>query len=280
MVTTTQPFHNRLTRRGFIAAALGAASLGAQAAFDHSHAGWGALLAQHVVLAPGGYASKVRYAGFAADRAALTRYTTSLSAVSQAEFDAWSSAQRMAFLINAYNAFTVELILSKYPDLKSIRDLGSVFTSPWKQKFFKLLGRESFLDDIEHGMLRKRGVYDDPRVHFAVNCASVGCPMLREEAFVAERLEAQLAQQAERFMADRSRNRWNASAGKLELSRIFDWYGEDFRLGHKGIKSLDDFIARHADRLADGAAERARLRTPPVALSFLEYDWALNDVAR
>ena len=280
MVTTTQAFHNRLTRRGFIAATLGAASLGAQAAFDHSHAGWGALLAQHVVLAPSGYASKVRYAGFAADRAALTRYTTSLSAVSQAEFDAWSSAQRMAFLINAYNAFTVELILSKYPDLKSIRDLGSVFTSPWKQKFFKLLGRESFLDDIEHGMLRKRGVYDDPRVHFAVNCASVGCPMLREEAFVAERLDAQLTQQAERFMADRSRNRWNASAGKLELSKIFDWYGEDFRLGHKGIKSLDDFIARHADRLADGAAERARLRTPPVALSFLEYDWALNDVAR
>ncbi len=104
-------------------------------------------------------------------------------------------------------------------------------------------------------MLRERGVYDDPRVHFAVNCASIGCPVLREEAFVAARLEAQLDEQTLRFMSDRTRNRWNAQRGRLELSKIFDWYGEDFRLGHRGIASLPAFAARYADRLADAPAE-------------------------
>jgi hypothetical protein len=126
-------------------------------------------------------------------------------------------------------------------------------------------------------MLRARGVYDEPRVHFAVNCASIGCPMLREEAFVAERLPAQLAQQTERFMADRTRNRWNAQRGRLELSKIFDWYGEDFALGHQGIRSLKAFAGQHAERLADTPADRARLQSGDFGIAFLDYDWALND---
>jgi hypothetical protein len=123
-----------------------------------------------------------------------------------------------------------------------------------------LAGSTVSLDDIEHRMLRERGVYDDPRVHFAVNCASVGCPMLREEAYVGERLDAQLDQQAQRFMADRTRNRWSARRGRLELSRIFDWYGVDFRLGHRGIASLAGFAARYAELLADAPADRERIR--------------------
>lgn len=250
----------------------------AQAGFDHGHAAWTALLKKHVVLLRGGQASQVRYAGFAADRAALKATLDSLSAVPRAAFDGWSKPQQQAFLINAYNAFTVELILTRYPDLKSIKDLGSLLSNPWKPKWIALLGGKVSLDDIEHGMLRERGRYDEPRVHFAVNCASIGCPMLREEAFVAERLEAQLEQQAQRFMADRTRNRWNAQRGRLELSKIFDWYGEDFRLGHKGIASLPAFAARYADLLADAPADRERLRgTPPPDIAFLDYDWALND---
>jgi hypothetical protein len=120
-------------------------------------------------------------------------------------------------------------------------------------------------------------VYDDPRVHFAVNCASVGCPMLREEAYVADRLDAQLAQQARRFMADRTRNRWNAARGRLELSKIFDWYGEDFRLGHQGVHSVAAFAATHADLLADAPAARERIRSAKVDMAFLDYDWSLND---
>lgn len=193
--------------------------------FDHSHGAWDVLVKKHVVLIAGGNASQVRYAEFARDRGVLKPYLYSLSAVPEAQFNAWSRAQRMAFLINAYNAFTVELILAHYP-VKSIKDIGSdLFSNRWKRKFFKLLGQDSYLDRIEHEMLRKPGSYDDPRVHFALNCASVGCPMLREEAYLPERLEVQLEQQAERFLSDRSRNRMSAH-GILELSKIFDWFKE------------------------------------------------------
>ncbi len=128
-------------------------------------------------------------------------------------------------------------------------------------------------------MLRQRGRYDEPRVHFAVNCASVGCPMLREEAYAAKKLEAQLTQQTQRFMADRTRNRFNPKRGQLELSRIFDWYGEDFRLGHRGLTSVGGFAAMHADLLADAPADRDRVRQGQLEVRFLDYDWALNDAS-
>ncbi len=247
----------------------------AQGAFDHSHAAFTALLKKHVVLLDGGKASQLRYAGMAADAAALKAYTDSLSAVSAATFNGFSKAQQMAFLINAYNAFTIELILTRYPKLASIRDLGTLLANPWKPKFIKLLGSEMSLDNIEHDTLRAKGRFDDPRIHFAVNCASVGCPMLREEAFVAERLEAQLDEQALRFMSDRSRNRY--ADGKLQLSKIFDWYGGDFKLGHKGIASLAAFAGRYANQLADTPADRERIKAGGLDIGFLDYDWKLND---
>lgn len=267
------------TRRTWLAGAAGALALpwAAAQAFDHQHAAWGALLARHVVPLRGGQASQLRYAGFAADRAALVAYLGTLAAVPRAGFDGFTKPQRQAFLINAYNAATVELVLTRYPNLPSIKDLGGLLSSPWKPQWIALLGGKVSLDDIEHGMLRRRGAYDDPRVHFALNCASVGCPMLREEAFTAERLDVQLDQQAARFMADRTRNRWNAQRSRLELSKIFDWYGEDFRLGHRGIGSLQAFAASHAERLADVPAERERIRAGQAEIVFLDYDWALND---
>ena len=246
-------------------------------AFDHSHAAWTALLKKHVVVLQGGRASQVRYAGIVQDQAALRAYLTSLSAVSQASFDTFSKPQQMAFLINAYNAFTVELILSKYPKLASIKDLGSFLSSPWKPKIVPLLGSMHSLDNIEHDMLRARGRYDEPRVHFAVNCASIGCPALREEAFTPDKLEAQLEEQTVRFMSDRSRNRWNATEAKLEVSKIFDWFGEDFRSGFKGITSAAVFYAKYAAQLADAPAERERIRAMSAPVSYLEYDWKLND---
>jgi len=268
-------------RRHWLAAALAAPlalATGARAqAFDTTHAAWTALLRKHVRLLRGGQATQVAYAGFAADRPALKAYLDSLSAVTPAAFGGWPRAERQAFLINAYNAFTVELILTKYPDLKSIKDLGSVFSSPWKPKWVPLLGGKVSLDDIEHAMLRKRGDYDDPRVHFAVNCASIGCPALREEAFVAARLDAQMDEQTLRFMSDRTRNRFNPQRGRLELSKIFDWYGEDFRLGHRGIASLAAFAGRYADPLADAPADRERIRAGGADIAFTDYDWALND---
>ncbi len=271
-----------IRRRQFFAWAAGLPAIAAAPwvhaqAFDHSHAAWTALLKRHVVPLQGGRASQVRYAAFAADREALKAYLATLSAPSQATFDGWSAPQRMAFLINAYNAFTVELILTRYPKLESIKDLGSLLSSPWKPKIVPLLGTQLSLDNIEHDLLRKRGSYDDPRVHFAVNCASIGCPALREEAFVAEKLEAQLEEQAARFMSDRSRNRWSTANQRVEVNKIFDWFGEDFRLGFKGVTSLNVFVARHADRLADTPADRERIRAGQAPVSFLDYDWTLND---
>lgn len=276
MRPTRPDLHRRLLLAALALPVLPAAAQ----AFDHTHAAWTALLRKHVVLLRGGQASQLRYAGMAADRAVLKAYLASLSAVGADAFAGWTKPQQMAFLINAYNAFTVELILGKYPDLGSIKDLGNLLRSPWKPAWIALLGQTLSLDDIEHGRLRAKGRYDDPRIHFAVNCASIGCPMLREEAYVADRLDGQLDEQARRFLADRTRNRWDAAKGKLLVSKIFDWYGDDFRQGHQGITSLPAFFARHADLLADAPTDRARIRAGNgVDIGFLDYDWALNDAA-
>ena len=244
-------------------------------ALDHSHKAWEELLRKHVTYVENGNASRVSYAGFMKDRAALKQVLDSYSAVTKAEFDAWTKPQQQAFLINAYNAFTIEKILLRYPNIKSIRDYGSVFGNPWKDKFFNLFGQPSYLDFIEHEVLRKEGVYDDPRVHVAVVCASIGCPMLRNEAFVAEKLEAQLEDGMKRFMSDRTRNRY--SAGRLEVSKIFDWYGKDFEKGHKGYSSVKQTLSRYADQLADKPEDRAAVRAQKADVAFLDYDWALND---
>jgi hypothetical protein len=238
--------------------------------FDHSHTAWSRLLQQHVAVQRGGRASQVRYAGLLVQRSELQHYL-------RPGFESFSRAQQMAFLINAYNAFTVELILTRYPHLESIKDLGNFLSTPWKQRWITLLGETVSLDDIEHGMLRKRGVYDDPRIHFAVNCASIGCPMLREEAYVPERLDAQLNAQMQRFISDRERNRWNPQVKRLELSRIFDWYAEDFRLGHQGIFSQHGLASRFANVLADSETDRARILSSQVLITYLDYDWRLND---
>lgn len=247
------------------------------ASFDHRHGTWGALLKQYVVVAAGGNASTLRYAALQPQRPALRAYLDTLSAVSAASYGAWSRPQQLAFLINAYNAFTVELILTRYPDLKSIKDLGSFVQSPWKKKFFQLLGQERSLDQIEHEMIRAPGAFDDPRIHVAVVCASIGCPMLRNEAFVAERLDAQLDDALRRFLSDRSRNRFDASAGTLSVSKIFDWYRKDFEQGHKGYDSLQTLFARHAEVLGATPQAQADIHASRYKLAYLDYDWALND---
>jgi Protein of unknown function, DUF547 len=248
----------------------------AQARFDHGHTAWDALLKKHVRWLPDQTQSRADYAGLQAERAALQQVLTTLSAVPQAEFDGWTKAQRMAFLINAYNAFTVELILTKYPDLKSIKDLGSFIQSPWKKKFFRLLGQERHLDWIEHEQLRP--LYAEPRVHAAVNCASIGCPALRPEAFAAATLEAQLEDGMRRFMADRTRNR--VRDGRLEVSAIFKWFREDFEKGHRGWHRVEDVFASHASQLSDDAQAQAALRARSLPVGHLDYDWSLNALGR
>lgn len=248
--------------------------------FDHTHAAWTALLARHVKVIANGNASQVDYRSFAAGRAALDAYVKTLSDVPAAEFAKWTRAQQFAFLANAYNALTIEKVLTRYPNLKSIRDFGRVIGNPWKDEFFTLLGAKHSLDWIEHETLRAPGIYDDPRVHVAVVCASVGCPMLSNEAFTAAKLDTQLEDLFRRFMSDRSRNRYDPQTKAVELSSIFDWYGKDFEKGHRGFSSVQDVVVKYADQLADSPADRQLLRTGTVPIRFLDYDWSLNDIRR
>ena len=266
-------------RRAFLALLALAFALPA-AAFDHGYAAWGALLEAHVRYIEDGHASRVDYAGMQRDRARLKAVLRDFEQVPRAEFERWTKPQQEAFLINAYNAFTVEKILTRYPDIRSIRDFGTIFGNPWKDDFFTLFGAPMTLDGIEHGMLRKEGAYDEPRVHFAVVCASVGCPMLRREPFVAGRLDAQLEDAMRRFLGDRRRNRYDPAARKLEVSKIFDWYGQDFTHGWHGYASVKATLARYADLLADSAGDREAIRNQAVDVGFLDYDWSLNDVPR
>lgn len=244
--------------------------------FDHSYSSWDALLKKHVKWLPDGKQSRVNYKGMAADRGELKKVLDAFSAVSKADFDKWSREQQMVFLTNAYNAFTVEIILTKYPDLKSIKDIGSFVSSTWKKKFFTLLGDERHLDWIEHEQLRPR--YNEPRIHVAVNCASIGCPALPPEAFMPAKFDAQMEEGMVRFMGDRTRNRM--ADGKLEVSQIFKWFKEDFEKGNKGFAKLEDVFAKYADQLTGVPAEREKLKAKAVSVSHLDYDWALNDLGR
>ncbi|MEO7938783.1 MAG: DUF547 domain-containing protein [Burkholderiaceae bacterium] len=261
-----------------LASAVASTSAWAQSdgGFDHGYAAWDGLLKKYVRWLPDNKQSRVDYKGFVADRAALQKVLDTWSAVSPATYAGFSRDQKMAFLINAYNGFTVALILTRYPDLKSIKDLQILFQSPWKKPFFRLLGEERYLDWIEHEQLRAK--FADWRVHAAVNCASIGCPALRSEAFTAQSLEAQLDDGMTRFMGDSTRNRY--IDGRAELSEIFKWFHEDFEKGDKGVRSLEQLVLRYADALGVPAASRANIRAGTLRIRYLDYDWSLNDVGR
>jgi hypothetical protein len=240
-------------------------------AFDHG--AWNALLADHVHWQRGGVASTVDYAGFAADEARLNDYLTRLSAVRPTAFDAFSDDQQLAFLINAYNAFTIKLILDQDALPDSIRDIGSVFSGPWNQRFFALLGQQRTLDELEHDLIRGNPALMDPRIHFALNCASVGCPALRPEAYTDENLDRQLTDNTRRFLADRTRNHFERDKQTLRVSRIFEWYNEDFVNAAGGLPA---FLAGYADALALPEGARRQLARGELKIRFELYDWSLN----
>lgn len=232
------------------------------AGFDHSS--WDHLLKAHVRLLRGGVATQVDYEGMWRDRNRLKGYLDALAAVPRNTYESWSRSEQLAFLINAYNAWTVELILSRQPRVRSIKELGTLFKSPWKFLFIPLLGEKRSLDDLEHGLIRS---FSEPRIHFAVNCASVGCPALQPEAYGADRLELQLEAATRGFLADRTRNR--LAKGRLELSSVFQWYRKDFG-------DLGEFLARYGQALGLDAETAARLGRGQVEITFLAYDWSLN----
>ncbi len=239
-------------------------------AFDQSHAAWTAVLRQHV------RGDRFDYAASKKDRGALDRYVASLEAVEPDRFAQWTARQRYAFWINVYNAYTVRRVVDAYP-VKSIRDLGDEKLSVWDRELIPL-GRlvpdlrkaRLTLNDVENQILRP--TFRDARVHAAINCASVGCPPLRSEAFVAERLDAQLDEQVRAWLRDGSRNSFDPAKRALEISKVFEWFREDFQ---KNGKSARHWIAGH---LPEHAAWLEAEQPPEVR--YREYDWALNDVER
>lgn len=257
----------------------GALLLGGKAAlaFDHAHTRWTLLLREHVAVAAEGHASAVRYARILNDRANLDTYLGTLSSVTANEFSRWSNAEQLGFLINAYNAFTVRLILGHYPGIDSIRDIGTWFRSPWKKKFFTLLGERRSLHDVEHAMIRRPGRFDEPRIHFALVCASKSCPMLRPEAFTAERLDYQLDDSMCRFLGRKAENRFDARAGLLRVSSIFKWYEQDFMQGHAGITSPRQLFSTRAHCITPAVEEQQQLHSGEYELEYQDYDWRLND---
>lgn len=168
-------------------------------AFDHSHQSYDKLLS--AIVTEKGPQSFVDYDHLKNNPHELNAYLKQIEAVTKDEFEQWNEQQQLAFLINAYNAFTLKLILNNYPDIKSILDLGGlIISSPWKKKFFTLFGKKSFLAYIEDDLLREN--YKEPRIHFAINCASKGCPALQKKAYVANNLEQQLEKASLQFMRD------------------------------------------------------------------------------
>lgn len=242
---------------------------------DFDHSPWGELIKRNVVPSSNESISTVDYEKFRQERAELKSYLDALETVDQATFDGWGKDEQLAFLINAYNAWTVELIVRNYPGVHSIRELGSIATSPWQKKFIPFLGGTRSLDEIEHEMIRGSGRYNDPRIHFAVNCASIGCPALSNKPFDGTTLDAQLEMATKVFLADRTRNA--LKGGKLAVSSIFTWYRDDFEQGWRESYALEDFLALYADSLNLTAAQTERLVDGEMEISFEDYDWRLND---
>jgi hypothetical protein len=220
---------------------------------DHSI--YGELLRSHT------HDGLVNYKGFKADEEKLDRYLNILEKVTPANLD---RSEQMAFYINAYNAWTIKLILSNYPGIKSIKDLGTLFQSPWKKKFININGEAVSLDHLEHDILRPR--FKDPRIHFAVNCASRSCPPLLNEPYTGMDLQGQLDRVTKSFVNDPKSN--YIKGDTLYLSRIFKWFGEDFDHDILG------FIGSHAQgtlaRHMDGGHTKLKIK-------YLDYDWSLND---
>ena len=218
-----------------------------------SHEAWTVLLKKNVSTK-----GIVNYKGFIKDSTALNSYLKSIS--ENTPDSKWSANEQKNYWINAYNAFTVRLIIRNYP-IKSINDVpkGNA-KSPWDIKFFKIGATAFSLNMIEHEKLRKP--FADARIHFALVCASQSCPILLNEAFEASKLDAQLDKQAKVFFADKSRN--IITKNNVQISQLFDWYLTDFTT--KGL-TIIDFINQYASTKIDANAK----------ISYLNYSWNLNE---
>lgn len=210
-----------------------------------SHSVFDGLLKAHVTSN-----GVVDYAGLKSKESKLDEYLNILE--NHGPETTWNRDQELAFWINAYNAYTIKLILKNYP-VARITDLHG--GKPWDVKWIKLDDKTLSLNNIENDIIRPK--YNEPRIHFAVNCAAKSCPLILNAAYKAKTLESQLESQTKKFVNNPAFNTLGKNA--IEVSKIFDWYGEDFG-------SVASFFLRYADTTVK----------PNAKVSFKEYDWSLN----
>jgi hypothetical protein len=221
----------------------------ANAADPVSHSDWDALLKKHVSST-----GKVDYDGFVTDKAKLQKYCDLLS--DNKAKSTWTADQKKAYWINAYNAFTVLLIVNNYPT-ESIKDLGG-WSGPWKVKFFKIGGVDMDLNHIEHEVLLKD--FDDPRIHAAINCASNSCPNLLNKAFTESNIEDELTKGMKAFVNDKTKNK--ITEDTYQVSEIFKWFKDDFTKD----QTLIEFLNKYSTVTIKKTAK----------LSYMKYSWKLN----
>ena len=229
----------------------------------------------------------VAYGALKADRRDLDAFSKSLGNLSPQVFEKWSEPEKIAFWINAYNALTLKAIIDHYPiessfiaslrfPKNSIRQISGV----WNKLQFKVMGRGMTLDEIEHSRLRRD--FNEPRIHVALVCAAIGCPLLRNEPFIAATLDEQLDDQTSRFLGNQSKFRINRSEGNVYVSSIFSWFGDDFVRtygadkkfeGHKDSeRAVLNFISKYLK-----ASDAEYLRSGDYDIEYLDYDWTLNE---
>jgi len=232
---------------------------------------WDRLLKTYVKAGADGI-NRVDYAAFKrSGHSQLKAYLANLQTVDPRTLD---RSEQFAFLANLYNARTIDIVLDAYP-VRSIKDialgggglLGVFNGGPWKAKVVKILGVDLSLDDIEHGILRP--VFKDPRVHYSVNCASLGCPNLQMEAFSGARLNEELDAAAKQYV-NNSRG-VKAGSGGITASSIYSWFKEDFG-------GADEGVLRHLRKYA--TPQLAAKMAAAGSIASYGYDWSLNDIRR
>jgi hypothetical protein len=228
------------------------------AAVTDGQAIWAELLKKYVKS--GG----VDYTGFKSEEEKLDQY---LKVLEHTDLKTLPRDEQFAYYINAYNAWTIKLILSAYPGIKSIKDLGTFWKSPWEKKFVRINGELLSLDDIEHHILRPR--FKDPRVHFAINCSAVSCPPLRSEPYMGSSLDQQLDQATRLFINDPNSYRLEGDA--FYVSRIFKWFAEDFN---------NDVLCFYMKYAREDLKKKLAEKKDVIQIKYLNYDWSLNDIKK
>jgi len=234
--------------------------------FDHQYPGWNQMLNKFVQN------NGVNYSALKQDQAQLDAFLESIASLQRKEYENWNKEQQIAFWVNAYNAITLKVIIDHYP-LKRRGLTGLAFPSNsirqipgvWDKISHRVLEKETTLNEIEHEILRKQ--FQDPRIHFALVCASIGCPVLRDEPFQADLLDDQLDEQIRQFLATPEKFRYDKAKNTLYLSPIFKWFKKDFEQTDGIVQFIKKYVP---ENVASTISEKSKIE-------WLDYDWSLNE---